>query len=175
MDKLLGVKMHESAEAHWDGPRWDALEADVLEQDENRDAQRRRYQRHYWESVPEDGRVGWPPSMWSPPAELKWIQEPIVPAALEHAKQLGRKLTQREEHLKPTHPRLMPQTTNKSYLETPLRSQSLEKVSRPALEIRDIGGKFLDLNDNLKRISTAEGQARGRKKKHERRKAVVQS
>lgn len=149
--------MHESAEAHWDGPRWDALEADVLEQDENRDAQRRRYQRHYWESVPEDGR------------------EPIVPAALEHAKQLGRKLTQREEHLKPTHPRLMPQTTNKSYLETPLRSQSLEKVSRPALEIRDIGGKFLDLNDNLKRISTAEGQARGRKKKHERRKAVVQS
>jgi len=58
MDKLLGVKPHESAEAHWDGPRWDALEADVLEQDENRDAQRRRYQRHYWESVPEDGRVG---------------------------------------------------------------------------------------------------------------------
>jgi len=99
-----------------------------------------------------------------------------VPAALEHAKQLGRKLTQQEEHLKPTHPRLIPQTTNKSYLETPLRSQSLEKVSRPALEIRDIGGKFLDLNDNLKRISTAEGQARGRKKKkHERRKAVVQS
>lgn len=79
-----------------------------------------------------------------------------MPAALEHAKQLGRDFTQQREDLKSTHPRLMIQNTKKSYIKTPRRSQSLEKVGRPTLEIRDVGGKFLDLNDSLKRISMAE-------------------
>jgi len=63
METLLGVKPHNLAKVHWDGPRWEAIEADLLEQDENRDAQRRRYQRQYWESVPEDGRVSWHTSL----------------------------------------------------------------------------------------------------------------
>lgn len=57
MEKLLGVKSHKAEQVLKDGSRWDVAEADSLEQDENRDAQRQRYQRHYWESVPEDGRV----------------------------------------------------------------------------------------------------------------------
>lgn len=104
-----------------------------------------------------------------------------MPAALEHAKQLGRDFAQRREDLKSTHPQLMIQNTKKSYIKTPRRSQSLEKVGRPTLEIRDVGGKFLDLNDSLKRISMAQKRIlmakkqtkvrlRGRKMKLERRK-----
>ena len=104
-----------------------------------------------------------------------------MPAALEHAKQLGRDFAQRREDLKSTHPQLMIQSTKKSYIKTPRRSQSLEKVGRPTLEIRDVGGKFLDLNDSLKRISMAQKRIlmakkqtkvrlRGRKMKLERRK-----
>lgn len=57
MEKLLGVRRHKAEQTLDDASRWDVMEADGLEQDENRDAQRQRYQRHYWESVPEDGRV----------------------------------------------------------------------------------------------------------------------
>ncbi len=57
MEKLLGVNTQKAEQALKDGSRWDVAEADSLEQDEKRDAQRQRYQRHYWESVPEDGRV----------------------------------------------------------------------------------------------------------------------
>jgi len=92
-----------------------------------------------------------------------------VPAALEHAKQLGRDFAQRGENLKSTHPQLMIQNTKKSYIKTPRRSQSLEKVGRPMLEIRDVGGKFLDLNDSVKRISIARKQTAGRLKGPQRR------
>lgn len=54
MEKILGVT--ESIKETM--LRTDAHEADILEQDEQRDAARQRYQRLYWESVPEDGRVG---------------------------------------------------------------------------------------------------------------------
>ncbi|KAF5352390.1 hypothetical protein D9756_005802 [Leucocoprinus leucothites] len=154
MEKLLGVKSHNATETLQDGPRWDATEADNLEQDENRDAQRQRYQRHYWESVPEDGR------------------EPIVPAALEHAKKLAQRLVKYGEHQKSSHPRLMPRATDNNYFMASPKSQS-EKDGRPVLEVRDVGGKFLNLNDSLKRIATAERRAREKGKKHERRKAAV--
>lgn len=40
--------------------RSDVQQADMLEQEERRDAARYRYERLYWESTPEDGRVGCP-------------------------------------------------------------------------------------------------------------------
>lgn len=57
MEKILGVEPFvEDPQSHASG-RYDAHEADTLEQEERRDASRQRYQRLYWESVPEDGRV----------------------------------------------------------------------------------------------------------------------
>lgn len=57
MEKLLGVTQRRLSRLQEDASRWNVTEADSLEQDENRDAQRQRYQQHYWESVPENGRV----------------------------------------------------------------------------------------------------------------------
>ncbi|KAJ3575228.1 hypothetical protein NP233_g1224 [Leucocoprinus birnbaumii] len=146
MEKLLGAKSHTTTE-NLEGPRWDATEADNLEQDENRDAQRRRYQRHYWESVPDDGR------------------EPIVPASLEHAKKLAQKLVKYEEYQKSHHPLLKPRSTSKEYIASPPKYQNIQQEGRPALEIRDVGGKFLDLGDSVKRITVAERRAREKQKK----------
>lgn len=55
MEKILGTKTF--AESVVSDIRYDAREADSLEEEENRDAARQRYQRLYWESTPEDGRV----------------------------------------------------------------------------------------------------------------------
>lgn len=55
MELLLGVTTHKAA-SHTD-KRYDVHEADTLEHDENRDALRQRYQRAYWESIPETGSV----------------------------------------------------------------------------------------------------------------------
>ncbi|KAF9446127.1 hypothetical protein P691DRAFT_804712 [Macrolepiota fuliginosa MF-IS2] len=155
MEKLLGVKTHKAEQALKDGSRWDVAEADSLEQDENRDARRQRYQRHYWESVLEDSR------------------EPIVPASLEHAKNLAQKLVKFGEHQKSTHPRLMPQFPDTKYTQTPEKFQILEKPGRPVIEVRDVGGKFLDLNDRLKRIAVAERRTREKGKKRDKQKAVI--
>jgi len=155
MEKLLGVKTQKAEQALQDGSRWDVAEADSLEQDEKRDAQRQRYQRHYWESVPEDGR------------------EPIVPASLEHAKNLAQKLVKFEEDQKSTHPRLMPRYPDTKYIKTPERLQTLEKPGRPTIEIRDVGGRFLDLNDRLKRIAVAGRRAKEKEKKREMRRTTM--
>lgn len=55
MEKLLGVDQEIRNRQEWG--RRDVHEADILEQDENRDAIRQRYQRLYWESVPESQGV----------------------------------------------------------------------------------------------------------------------
>lgn len=57
MEKLLGVKLTDGPPSEPDLSRRDVNEADQLEETERRDAARQRYQRMYWESVPEDGRV----------------------------------------------------------------------------------------------------------------------
>lgn len=55
MEKLLGVDQEIKTRQEWG--RRDVHEADILEQDENRDAVRQRYQRLYWESIPESRGV----------------------------------------------------------------------------------------------------------------------
>jgi hypothetical protein len=69
MEFLLGVKEDQKygkqletfykyqTEAIEDATRRDVHEADTLEEDEKRDTLRQRYQRMYWETVPESGGV----------------------------------------------------------------------------------------------------------------------
>lgn len=65
MERLLGAYTHPAIASQTRGnvllgqpeERSDVTEADLLEQIERRDAARYRYERQYWESTPEDGRV----------------------------------------------------------------------------------------------------------------------
>ena len=55
MEKLLGTDQEIRNRQDW--TRRDVHEADTLEQEEDRDAIRQRYQRLYWESIPESRGV----------------------------------------------------------------------------------------------------------------------
>lgn len=59
MEKLLAVKQDTQAlpADMTDWTRYDVHEADTLQEEENRDAARQRYERQYWEAIPEDGSV----------------------------------------------------------------------------------------------------------------------
>ena len=61
MELILNASQSDNTERTFvNAIRYDVHEADTLEAEERRDAARQRYQRSYWESVPEDGRVSNP-------------------------------------------------------------------------------------------------------------------
>ncbi|KAK2461518.1 hypothetical protein APHAL10511_005981 [Amanita phalloides] len=142
MEKLLGVKSRKISD---DWTRHDVHEADILEQDENRDAARQRYQRLYWESIPESRG------------------EPIVPAALEHAREHAKRIAARAEGLDSN---LKPRIKDTEHIKTPHEKvQVIIKPAHPTFEFRDVGSKFLDPNERLHRIAVAERRARVKRDK----------
>ncbi|KAJ8702027.1 hypothetical protein PTI98_000776 [Pleurotus ostreatus] len=144
MEKILGTKTF--AESVVSDIRYDAREADSLEEEENRDAARQRYQRLYWESTPEDGR------------------EPIVPASLEHAKKLAKKITKQAERHK-SDPEYMPIIHNdKLFVKTKKEVISQRTGSAP-IKFLDVGGKFINVDDRLRRIAGAERKAREKERR----------
>ncbi|TFK41967.1 eukaryotic mitochondrial regulator protein-domain-containing protein [Crucibulum laeve] len=141
MEKLLMVKSI-SPSTSVDADRYDVHEADTLEHDENRDASRQRYQRLYWESTPEDGR------------------EPVVPGSLEHATFLAKRFAAEAQKLK-ANPKLMPRIPDKPAMVRP--QAKIVQVSRPGratLQFVDVGAKFMDVNERVRRIVTAKRKAR---------------
>ncbi|TEB38771.1 hypothetical protein FA13DRAFT_1760958 [Coprinellus micaceus] len=145
MEHLLGATTHRAVNMRWDDARYDVQEADVLEQDENRDAARQRYIRLYWESVPDNG------------------SEPIVPGSLEHAHAKALQYAKRTEEFKAI-PELMPRVPDTQWLTRPhSKVVRLERKDRPALEFVDVGAKFMDINDRIRRIAAAGRKARRRR------------
>jgi len=104
-------------------PNKEAREADTLEEMERRDAARQRYQRMYWESVPEDGR------------------EPIVPASLEQARHLALHFSKLRRAKMKRLPRIKDTDTIKSPRK---RVQVVTKEGRPPIMFVDVGGQFMD-------------------------------
>lgn len=158
MEKILGTKTF--AESVVSDIRYDAREADSLEEEENRDAARQRYQRLYWESTPEDGRVCcilYHPSSNAQPNDPP--QEPIVPASLEHAKKLAKKITKQAERHK-SDPEYMPIIHNdKLFVKTKKEVISQRDGSAP-IKFLDVGGKFINIDDRIRRVAGAERKAR---------------
>ncbi|KAF8899223.1 eukaryotic mitochondrial regulator protein-domain-containing protein [Infundibulicybe gibba] len=152
MEKILGVKQDEDvrnslANGQHDWTRYDVHEADTLEEEEKRDASRQRYQRLYWESVPEDGR------------------EPIVPASLEDAKKKARNFRKMDESLK-SMPKVMPRIKDTDTIKTPRHKVQIStKPGRPTIRFVDVGGKFVDLDERLHRIARAERRSKIKEKK----------
>ncbi|RXW17044.1 hypothetical protein EST38_g8818 [Candolleomyces aberdarensis] len=145
MELLLGATTHKAVHMNFRDARYDVQEADMLEQDENRDASRQRYQRLYWESVPEDG------------------SEPIVPGSLEHAHQKALQYAKRADEFKAI-PELMPRVPDTKYMKRPKEKLiRLEREGRPALEFIDVGARFMDVNERIRRIATAGRKSRRRR------------
>jgi hypothetical protein len=143
METLLGVqqealirKSRPRNEA--DESRYDVTEADALEEREGRELARQRYQRLFWESVPEDG-----------------TKEPVVPRALEKAQQDGESAKLSAEKRKSSS-KLM-----KRFSDTPLEKVKIvEKPGRPTMKFIDVGGKFMDVDERLRRMAESQRRAK---------------
>ncbi|KAJ7103024.1 eukaryotic mitochondrial regulator protein-domain-containing protein [Mycena belliarum] len=136
MEMLLGVKSTQEPD------RTDVHAADMLEQDENRDAARQRFQRQFWEMIPDDGKAR--------------LREPILPVALQHAKRVAERHAQSAEDHK-SNPRLMPRFKDSPTVKSPRHKvQVVERAGRPAVHFVDVGGKFIDVQERLRRLAMAE-------------------
>ena len=88
------------------------------------------------------------------------MQEPIVPASLEKAKAAGKRFTARVGALK-ADPKLMPRFKDTDTIKTPKEKvQNIESPNHVTIKVVDVGGKFLDVNERLHRISRSERRAR---------------
>ncbi|KAJ6623165.1 eukaryotic mitochondrial regulator protein-domain-containing protein [Mycena sp. CBHHK59/15] len=132
MEMLLGVK-------NVAPDRDDVHAADMLEQEEHRDAARQRFQRQYWESIADDGK------------------EPILPASLESAQKVAKRYAQAAEDHKSSNPRLMPRFKDTDVIKSPRQKiQRVVREGRMPIHFVDVGGKFIDVDERLRRMAVAE-------------------
>ncbi|KAJ7070492.1 eukaryotic mitochondrial regulator protein-domain-containing protein [Mycena amicta] len=116
----------------------DVHDADMLEQVENRDAARQRFQRQYWESVVDDGK------------------EPLLPASLEHSRQLAIRSAERALKDK-SNPRLMPRFKDTATIKSPRQKvQVVEMEGRLPVHFVDIGGRFIEVKERERRMVRSE-------------------
>ncbi|EAU92325.1 hypothetical protein CC1G_00544 [Coprinopsis cinerea okayama7 len=135
MELLLRATTHKAASQA--DRRYDVHEADILEQDENRDAMRQRYQRAYWESVPEGS------------------SEPIVPRSLEHAREKAKDWARKAEEFKSI-PQLLQRVPDTPWMKRPTEKVILrEREGRPSLRFIDVGTKFMDVDQRVKQLARA--------------------
>lgn len=141
MELVLGVKLPTDGPQASNPSRRDANEADTLEELERRDSARQRYQRLYWESLPEDGR------------------EPIVPTSLEQARSLGVLFTK----LQRAKLKRLPHIQDTDTIKTPKkRVQVVTKPGRPPIVFVDVGGQWIDPDEQKKRETRAERRRRNK-------------
>jgi len=138
METVLGVPSEVpdvEGEYAQDKSWYDTVQADTLDQEEGKNIARRRYQRMFWEAVP-DG------------------SDPIMPVVLEnHQKALdARHKGYRDAKADPL---VMPR-----YANNPPKVNVIQRDGRPAVKFVDVGGKFVDVKDRLKRIKLAERRRR---------------
>ncbi|KAI0049272.1 hypothetical protein FA95DRAFT_1557070 [Auriscalpium vulgare] len=146
MELLLGIKEDEAnfrSQADWVESRMDVVESDVLDQVEGDDPARARYQRMFWEPVVEG-------------------QQPVLPDALKQARDDAVRHGIEEESAKSRDDLLGHHHESGSATEVVAKSGAA--AGRPAIKFVDIGGKFIDPKDRLRRMKESERRARLRKK-----------
>ncbi|KAJ3507914.1 hypothetical protein NLJ89_g6037 [Agrocybe chaxingu] len=126
--------------------RADAHRADMLEEDEQRDAARYRYERLYWESIPESAR------------------EPILPTILQHVKQRA-ELKKLENDIKANKKYMTPGPAL-PFLKRPSKPVFVKsRLNRPSTKFVDVGAQFMDIDERIKRIAVSDRKARIRASK----------
>jgi hypothetical protein len=151
MERLLAVPefrtaSSSSSELTLEEVRHDVHEADTLEESEQNDPARQRYQRMYWESLPEFGG------------------EAIVPTSLERSRSTAKHLAAKASQIKDR--QYLPAIPDTDTIRTPKEHiQISAKEGRPDVHFIDVGTKFLDIASETKRLARIESRARFRAKK----------
>ncbi|EGN93182.1 hypothetical protein SERLA73DRAFT_146090 [Serpula lacrymans var. lacrymans S7.3] len=150
MEDVLGVTQHmrtrvSKSLASEDPTRHDVQEADAHDEQEGSDWARLRYQRMFWESIPEgEGK------------------EPLMPDILEKARQDMEKQIKETRDAK-SHPTLVPRFQGKDHD----KIKFVKPEGRPAIKFVDVGGKFLDVNDRKRRIAESERRSKVKARRKE--------
>lgn len=137
MERMLGV--NQSQQQIYDSVGHPSM-ADVQDQDEGLDRARDRYQRQFWEPVVEG-------------------EEPVVPKALEQAKKDAAKKRRATFEAK-SDPLLLTDQPNARKVQARSRkvvyASSDADPSRPTIRFEDVGGKFLDVADRVRRMKNSD-------------------
>jgi len=126
--------------------RLDVHKADMLEQEEQRDATPYRYERSYWESIPEDA------------------DEPVLPNILQHVKKRAevKRILEERKMKEP----FLRRTPNTQFIRRPKNRVLVKnRKNRPATKFVDVGAEFIDVKELTKRASAAARKSRIRAKR----------
>jgi len=153
MERLLNAQTHNADVLP---ERLDAHKADMLEQEEQRDATPYRYERSYWESIPEDA------------------DEPILPNILQHVKERAEVKRILEERRKKE--RFMKSVPNTRFVRRPKQRVLMRsRKNRPATKFVDVGAEFIDIKELAKRALVAARKSSIRARKALKKKAGLQA
>ncbi|KAH7915696.1 eukaryotic mitochondrial regulator protein-domain-containing protein [Hygrophoropsis aurantiaca] len=144
MEELLGVTQPTSSEQNIHRPdeRYDVGEADAQNELEGSDWARQRYQRMFWESVPEG-------------------KEAIMPTIMEKARSDIQAAIKAERDAK-SHPSIVPLFNAKDHQKVKVVAP---RPGRPAIKFIDVGGSFVDMDDRRKRLQEGERRTLRKAKK----------
>ena len=171
MEKLLGVTYDASkhkTHQDWVESRIQTVEADALDQAEGDDQARTRYQRMFWEPVVEGEVCDSKASTSTSLLISSHHQEPDLPNALKRAREDAKGHRVRDDT-----------KANYTALDLPHESgmdvtnSSGAAIGRPTIKFIDVGAKFLDPKDLMRRMKESKRRAKIRRKKAPRRHVVV--
>jgi len=139
MESMLGVKDEMPLIPE------ESVAADLQDQNEGNDRDRDRYQRHFWEPVVEG-------------------ESTIVSKVLEKAREAA-KVARIQSRAAKSDPTLLGKVKKSFRSATPIPKvvQGEARPGRPVVTFTDVGGKFLDTNDRVRRMHEAERRKELRK------------
>ncbi|KAJ3978122.1 eukaryotic mitochondrial regulator protein-domain-containing protein [Lentinula raphanica] len=155
MERLLGVPNEDPISTEEELElRWDVHEADLMEEAAKDDPARQRYQRMYWESLPE------------------FAGEATVPASIERSRRTAERLAAKAAQSKAR--KYLPVIPDTDTIKTPKEPvQVATKEGRPDIHFIDVGTKFLNVASETKRLNRIETRARFRAKKASEKKTIT--
>jgi len=164
MEQILGVtydaRKHKTHE-HWVESRMRTVEADALDQAEGDDRARTRYQRMFWEPVVE-GQVCDFHALFLYLFVIRFpYQEPVLPTALKRAREDAKRHGRSEESVKSDDMTLgLP---SDGVME--VTSTDDGTTGRSVIKFIDVGTKFMDPKDCMRRMKESQRRAKIRSKK----------
>jgi hypothetical protein len=148
MEQVLGVTYDASKykiHEHWVESRIHTVEADALDQAEQDNHARTRYQRMFWEPVVEG-------------------QEPVLPTALSKAREDAKRHGRSEESTK---------SGDVALGLGGIANTSSTTTGRHTIKFVDVGTKFVDPKDRVRRMKESQRRAKIRSKNASKRRSAV--
>ena len=96
-----------------------------------------------------------------------------MPASLQKAKAAAKRFAQAAE-MEKSNPKLMPRIKDTDTIKTPkTKVQVSEMPGRPTIKFVDVGGKFINVEERLRKVAQAERRARITARKAQEKKAAL--